>query len=179
MPFALIGLAIAVAAVSLGVLVYLGWMLWGAARGPLSTFLERQQFDRHTARLQRGDRALRDGALAAALGEFEAAFYPHPPRSAALAKAIANHHTALLSHLIAAADQVQGERVRLISLAKADRLFHDRAALQHRYVALRQSGSRQRLRTLEQELRANTRELRATLNALVAEIASARAVRYQ
>lgn len=179
MPFALIGLAIAIVAVSIGVLVYLGGMLWGAARGPLGTFFERQQFDRHVAHLQRGDRSLHEGALAAALGEFEAAFYPHPPHSATLAKAIANHHTALLSHLIAAADQVQGERVRMISLAKADRLFHERAALQHRYVALRQSGSRQRLRALEQELRANTRELRGTLSALTAEIASTRAVRYQ
>jgi hypothetical protein len=179
MPLALIGLAVAVVAVSVGVLVYLGGMVWGAARGPLGAFFERQQFERHGARLQRGDRLLHEGALGPALAEFEAAFYPYPPHSAAMAKTIANHHTALLSHLIVAADRVQGERVRLISLAKVDRLFHDRAALQHRYVALRQSGSRQRLRALEQELRANTRELRATLGALTAEIASTRAVRYQ
>jgi hypothetical protein len=95
-----------------------------------------------------------------------------------MAKAIANHPTGLLIRLIAAADQVQGERVRLISLAKADRLFHERAVLQRRHLALRQSGSRQRLRALEQELRANSRELRATLNALPAEVASARR-RYQ
>jgi hypothetical protein len=177
MLFALIGLA--VVAVSIGVLVYLGSMVWGAARGPVGAFMERQQFERHVAHAQRGDRFLRDGATAQALNEFEAALYPHPPQSAAMAKAIANHHTALLSRLIAAADQVQGQRVRLISLAKADRLFHERAALQHRYVALRQSGSRQRLRALEQELRANTRELRTTVNALTAEIASARMVRYQ
>ena len=177
MLFALIGLA--VVAVSIGVLVYLGGMLWGAARGPVGAFVERQQFERHVAHAQRGDRLLREGAIDQALSEFEAALYPHPPQSAAMAKAIANHHTALLSRLIAAADQVQGQRVRLISLAKADRLFHERAALQHRYVALRQSGSRQRLRALEQELRANTRELRATVSALTAEIASARAVRYQ
>ena len=48
--------------------------------------------------------------------------------------------------------------MRLISLAKADRLFRERAALQQRYVALRQSGSRQRSRQLEQDFRANTRE---------------------
>jgi hypothetical protein len=177
MLFALIG--IAVVAASIGVLVYLANMLWGAARGPVGAFFERQQFDRHVAHVQRGDRYLRDGGLEQALSAFEAALYPHPPQSAAMAKAIANHHTALLSRLIAAVDQVQGPRVRLISLAKVDRLFHERAALQHRYVALRQSGSRQRLRALEQELRTNTRELRAALSALTAEIASARAVRYQ
>lgn len=177
MLYPLIGLA--VVAVSVAVLVYLGGMLWSAARAPVGAFFERQQFERHVARAQRGDQLLRDGALAGALAEFEAALYPSPPHSAAMAKAIANHHTGLLSRLIAAADSVQGERVRLISLAKADRLFHERAALQQRYLALRQSGSRQRLRALEQEFRANTRELRATLSALTAEIATTRAVRYQ
>ena len=132
-------------------------MLWGAARAPVGAFLERQQFERHAARAQRGDRYLRDGALGEALGEFEAALYPHAPQSTGMAKAIAGHHTALLSRLMAAADTVQGERVRLISLAKADRLFHERAALQNRYLALRQSGSRQRLRALEQDSRQHAR----------------------
>lgn len=171
-------IALAVVAASLAVLVYLGRMVWGAARIPLGTFFERHQFDRYVERARRGDRLLNEGAVARALTELEGALYPYPPQSAAMARAIANHHTALLSRLIAAAERVQGDRVRLISVAKADRLFHERAALQHRYVALRQSGSRARLRALEQELRTNTRELRATLNALSAEIASARAVRY-
>lgn len=172
----LIGLA--VLAVSLGVLVYLGNVLWGAARGPLGAFFERQQFARHTARVERADGLLRAADVQGALVELEAALYPHPPQTASMARAVANHHTGLLSRLIAAADAVQGQRVRLISLAKADRLFHERAALQQRYVALRQSGSRQRLRQIEQDLRANTRELRAALGALSAEIASTRAVRY-
>ncbi|MGD9764247.1 MAG: hypothetical protein AB7V27_11075 [Candidatus Binatia bacterium] len=173
----LIGVAVVV--VSLGVLVFLASLLWGAVRVPLGAFVERRQFARQTARAQRADRLLRDGNLDGALAEIEAALYPHPPHSAAMARAIVNHHTGLLSRLMAAADSVQGQRVRLISLAKADRLFHERAALQQRYVALRQSGSHRRLRQLEQEFRANTRELRATLNALAAEIASARTVRYQ
>jgi hypothetical protein len=176
MLVALIG--IAVVAVSLGVLGYLGNVLWGAARTPLRTFFERQQFERHVARAQRADQLLQDGDVAGALAELEAALYPHPPHAAAMARAITNHHTGLLSRLMAAADSMQGPRVRLISLAKADRLFHERAALQQRYVALRQSGSRQRLRQLEQDFRANTRELRATLSALSAEIATTRAVRY-
>lgn len=171
-------IGVAVVAVSLGVLAFLGSVLWGAARAPLRGYLDRQQFERHLARAQRGDRLLRDGDVVGALVEFEAALYPHPPQTAAMARAVANHHTALLSRLMAAADSVQGERVRLISLAKADRLFHERAALQQRYVALRQSGSRQRLRQVEQDFRANTRELRATLAALCAEIATTRAVRY-
>lgn len=171
-------IGVAVVAVSLGVLAYLGSVLWGAARVPLRGYLDRQQFERHVARAQRGDRLLGDGDLVSALVEFEAALYPTAPQTPAMARAVANHHTALLSRLMAAADSVQGERVRLISLAKADRLFHERAALQQRYVTLRQSGSRQRLRQVEQDFRANTRELRATLSALCAEIATTRAVRY-
>lgn len=171
-------IGIAVLAVSLGVLAYLGSVLWGAARGPLGAYFERQQFARHATRIDRADRLLREADIPAALAELEAALYPHPPQTATMARAVANHHTGLLSRLIAAADSVQGQRVRLISLAKADRLFHERAALQQRYVALRQSGSRQRLRQIEQDFRANTRELRAALSALSAEIASTRAVRY-
>src|SRR5262245_53897100 len=68
MLFALIG--IAVVAASIGVLVYLANMLWGAARGPVGAFFERQQFDRHVAQVQRGDRYLRDGGLEQALGAF-------------------------------------------------------------------------------------------------------------
>ena len=171
-------IAVVVLVVSLGVLAYLGSVLWGAARGPLGAFFERQQFERHAARITRADRLLREGDITGALLELEAALYPQPPQTAAMARSVANHHTGLLSRLIAAADSVQGQRVRLISLAKADRLFHERAALQQRYIALRQSGSRQRLRQLEQDFRVNTRELRAALNALSAEIASTRAVRY-
>ena len=171
-------IAVAVLVVSLGVLAYLGSVLWGAARGPLGAFFERQQFERHAARITRADRLLREGDITGALLELEAALYPQPPQTAAMARSVANHHTGLLSRLIAAADSVQGQRVRLISLAKADRLFHERAALQQRYIALRQSGSRQRLRQLEQDFRTNTRELRAALTALSAEIASTRAVRY-
>jgi hypothetical protein len=176
MPLTLIGLA--VAALSIAVLIYLGSVLWGAARGPLGAFVERQQIERHVARSQQGDRLLTAGDLTAALRQFEAAFYPHPAQTAAMARTVADHHTALLSRLIAAADHMQGERVRLMSLAKADRLFHERTALQTRYLALRQSGSRHRLRAIEAELHDNTRELRATLGALTAEIAAGQAVRY-
>lgn len=176
--FLLVGLAIVVAAISLAILAYLTAMVWNAARGPIVMFVEQQQLERHLAHLRRGERLMHEGATAEALAELEAALYPRPPRSAAMAKAVANLHTTLLSHLIVAADRVQGERLRLISLAKADRLFHERAAMQHRYVALMQSGSRQRLRALEDELRANTRELQATLSALAAEITASRVARY-
>jgi len=63
-----------------------------------------------------------------------------------------------------------------MSLAKADRLFHERNELQRRYLASRQGGSRQRRRDLEAALDLNTREVRATLASLAAEIRAVRSV---
>ena len=171
-------IAVVLVAVSLGMLVYLTALLWNAAWFPVGALFERRRFERYAVHAHGGDRYLRDGALSLALSEFNLAFYPYPGRTRAMAQAVLKHHTGLLSRLIAAADHVQGERVRLMSLAKVDRLFHERDALQRRYLALRQSGSRQRLRDLEREFRANTRELRAALGALAAEIEAAQAVQY-
>ncbi len=166
-------IAIVLVIVSLVLGYFLTSLLWQAARVPVGALFERQRIERCVARARLGDACLERGEIAAALAEFEAAFYPHPVRDRASAQAVMNHHTGLLSRLIAAADHLQGERVRLISLAKADRLFQERNALQKRYLTLVQSGSRQRLRELDNEVRANTRELRATLASLAAEIASA------
>ena len=173
-------LAIVLVLLSLGLVFYLGRLVWQAARVPVSALFERQRMDRYLAHARRGDEYLQGGELARALAEFEAAFCPHPARDRAAAQAVINHHIGLLSRLIAAADHLQGERVRLISLAKADRLFQERNVLQRRYLTLLQSGSRQRLRELERDFRANTRELRAALANLAAEITAAqRSARYQ
>ena len=171
-------ISVVLVVVSLGLLVYLAALLWHAAWFPLGGLLARRRFERYVARAHRGDRYLQDGDLTSALSEFEVAFYPYPASTRAMAQAVRKHHTGLLSRLIAAADQMQGERVRLMSLAKVDRLFHERDALQGRYLTLRQGGSRQRLRDIEQELRVNARELRAALGTLAAEIAASQAVQY-
>jgi hypothetical protein len=165
--------ALALLAAALALVWIILRLLWTAALPPIGTQLERWRFDRCLARVERGDRYLREGELAAALGEFEAAFYPHPTRLAALAEAVNRHHTGLLGRLMAAADQLQDERVRLISLAKVDRLFHERRSLQRRYLTLGESGTRQRRREIERELRQNTRALRTALASLVAEIGAA------
>jgi hypothetical protein len=171
--------AIALLAGALGIGVYLIRLVWLAARPSIGTLFERRRIERYVAHAHLGDELLRRGELEPALAEFEAAFYPHVARDRAAAQAVVHHHTGLLSRLIAAADHVQDQRVRLMSLAKADRLLQERSVLQRRYVTLLQSGSRQRLREIDAQFRANTRELRAALASLSAEILSAKgAVRY-
>jgi hypothetical protein len=167
-------IAILLLVASLGLVYFLAGLLWRAASVPLGPAWERWRMERYTGRARRGDELLRQGAVGPALGEFRAALCPYLARDRALAQVIQRHHTGLLSRFIAAADHLQGDRVRLISLAKADRLLQERGALQQRYLTVRQGGSRQRVRELEGEFRANTRELRATLAALAEEIGEAR-----
>lgn len=163
--------ALLLVATSIGLVVYVANLLWRAVRPPLGSFVERRRFEQYVARAASGDRLLQEGSVAAALTEFQAALYPYPARSVALVDAVLQHHTALLSRLFAAADQVQGERLRLMSLAKTDRLLHERRQLQRRLTTLQQSGSQRRLSHLEGEFRHNTQELRSALAALAQEIA--------
>lgn len=159
---------------SVGLVLYLLGLLLGAARLPLGALVERRRLQWYEARAAHGDRLLEAGALEAALAAFRSALYPYPANNRAFANAVANHHTGLLSRFIVAADSYHGQRVRLISLAKADRLFHERRALQARYLIARANRSRRRQRELERVLRANARELRMALAALAAEIQAAR-----
>jgi hypothetical protein len=172
-------LAIVLLVVSLALVYYVGNLLWQAARVPLGKLIERRRAERYIDRARRGDRHLENGSLRAALREYEAAFCPYPARDSDVARALTNHHTGLLSRFIAAADHLQGERVRLISLAKADRLFQERTVLQRRYLTLVNSGSRRRLQEVDRDLRANAKELRNALANLTEEITTVEdAVRY-
>lgn len=165
--------AVALTATALALLVYLSRLLWGAGAGPLRRAAEQGRMRRYAERLSQGDRLLGAGQLSPALAMFENALYPLPAGSAAHAGAVQRHHTGLLSRFIAAADQVQGERVRLISLAKVDRLFHQRRVLQDRYLAVVQGGDRNRRREIEREFVDNTAALREALHSLAAEVAMA------
>lgn len=172
-------LALAVVTVSLAVIVYLSAALFGAFNFPLRAWWERGRLDRYAARARRGDRWLATGAVDRALADFQSALYPYPATTPELAAAVAHHHTGVLSRLIAAADRLQGGTVRLLSLAKVDRLLSEHAALQRRYLTTRQSGGSERVRAAEADLRENIDELRAALDALTAEIlATASTTRY-
>ncbi len=160
--------------VSIGVVLYLVGLLFNAASLPMGGLFERQRFARHAARARRADALLQRGNVEQALRQLRAAFYLRAVRSRALASAVANHHTALLSRLIAITSDVQGGSVRLLSLAKADRLLTERSELQRRYFAARQGARRERVREIEAQLHANSGELEGTLQQLVAEVRAAR-----
>lgn len=167
-------LALLLGAVSLALLAYLVAIIAGALGAPLGGYLERQRFTQSVARAERADELLQQGRLDEGLALLRRSFHLTTVRRQALAGAVANHHTGLLSRLIALTSEAQGGTVRLLSLAKADRLLGERAALQKRYLALAQSGSPQKRRDVRRQLETNRRELEATLGKLIEEVRAAR-----
>ena len=165
-----IGLTVILAGVGIAITIYLLRLLAEALPWSLGSVLERWRLQRYLARATAGERYLQQGATQLALVSFQRAFYPFVANSRAVALTVTRHHTALLSRLLAAADHQHGDRVRLLSLAKADRLLHERAALQQQYLKARERGARARQRDVEAALETNAREVRGALAALVAEI---------
>jgi len=160
--------------VSVGLMLYLVGLLFNAASLPLGGLLERQRFARYVARARRSDALMQQGDVDRALVVLRSAFYLAPVSNRGLATTVANHHTGLLSRLIAVTADVQGGAVRLLSLAKTDRLLTERSELQRRYFAVRQGAPRHRLREIQEQLRINSRDLEAALQQLVAEVRAAR-----
>ena len=167
-------LATLVVSASVGLLLYLVGLLFNAASLPLSGWLERRRFARYVARARRCDAFLKQGRTAQALRQLRAAFYLHEINNHTLATSVANHHTGLLSRLISMTSDLQDGSVRLLSLAKTDRLLTERSELQRRYCAARQSQRKDRVRELRRQLHSNSRDLDAALEQLITE---ARALR--
>ena len=167
-------LALVLGALALALLAYIGSLFAGALGVPLIGSLERWWFQQHVARAERSDTLLQQGRVDEALPLLLRSFDLRALRSPTLASAVANHHTGLLSRLIALTSEAQGGAVRLLSLAKADRLLADRAALQKRYAALSRDGSAQRRREVRAQLDANRRELQSALAKLIEEVRAAR-----
>jgi hypothetical protein len=165
-----------------GLLLYLLALLFNATRavfglsplGSLLAVMERRSVERCLTRSRRGDVLRERGDLEGALREFHGAFFLYLVRDRQLASRVANHHTGLLSRLIAITEEVQGGTVRLFSLAKVDRLLSERSELQRRYFNRRASPKRESLREIEQQMDENRNELRAALEQLVGEIRSSR-----
>ena len=162
-------LAFVLGAIAVLVILQLGGLILRALR--VGRIMERRRLARYVARARAGDRQLEAGQLHSALAKFQAAFYPDPAQNQELAEAIRKHHTGLLTRLLAAADQVDTGGVRLMSLARADRLFQERDALQRRYFSARSSG--RSLQETKRDFIANTNEVRSTLSELAAEITAA------
>lgn len=177
-PMLNIVIALVLLGVSVAVVVYLGMLLFQALPASWTVALERKRVQRFLDRTAAGDRHLQQGSIDRALAEFQNAVYPRLVSTRALTQAIVNHHTGLLSRFIATADSNQDGRVRLLSLAKADRLFDERHNLQRQYLSARGSKSSQREREIARAFDANTREIRVTLAALASEIRAKREETY-
>jgi hypothetical protein len=139
---------------------------------PAVAALERARFRRCLARAARGDAHLQEHQTEAALREFEAAFCLMIVRAdARLAEQIPRHHTGVLSRLLSLTDDLPHQRVRLLALAKVDRLLDRRMEMQRAYLQLRNRPLRDARRLqLERELRRNARDTRSAVRELVADL---------
>jgi len=152
----------------IGILVLLAQPLLG----PALSAIEWARFRRSLARIRRGDEYLRNRQIESALREFESAFCLMIVRSEPrLVQEIAQHHVGLLSRLLTVADSSPQPRVRLLALAKVDRLLDRREEMQRAHLQLRHRSVRDGRRIqLERELRRNAREVRAAARELIADL---------
>jgi hypothetical protein len=150
---------------------------------PALAAVERTRFQRCLARAARGDAHLQAHQTEAGLRELEAAFCLMIVRAdARLHDLVTRHHTGLLSRLLSVADDLPHQRVRLLALAKLDRLLDRRTEMQRAYLQLRTRPLRDGRRLqLERELRRNAREARAAVRELIADlqVLSGRRIAYQ
>jgi len=175
---ALVLLPVAVALV-VGLIALLARPLIAPAMGGF----ERARFRRCLARAARAEARLKTEHLPAALNELEAAFCLITVRAdPRLPELIGRHHTALLSRLLTVADELPQHGVRLLALAKVDRLLERRREMQRAYLQLQTRPLRDARRLqLERELHRNARASRAAVRELVADLQllSGRKVAYQ
>ncbi len=175
--------AVIVVPLALALAVGLSLLIVRPLLTPARAALERARFQRCLARCARADGHLEAHRRELALHELEAAFCVQIVRAdPTLAEQIARHHTGLLGRFLSVADDLPHERVRLLALAKVDRLVERRREMQHAYLQLRSRSWRDgRRQQLERELRRNGRELRVAVRELIADllVLGARKVAYQ
>jgi len=157
---------------ALALVVGLVLLLAGPLLSPLFAAAERARVRRCRVRAARADTALKGGDTESALREIEGAFCLIVVRAdPRLVEEIGRHHTGLLSRLLAIADGSPQPRVRLLALAKVDRLLDRRAEMQRAHLNLRNRSLRDGRRIqLERELRRNARDTRAAVRELIADI---------
>ena len=150
---------------------------------PLLSAIERARFRRCLAHASRGDAHLQARQVEAALRELEAAFCLMTVRAdTRLAEQIARHHIGLLSRVLAVVDDLPRQRVRLLALAKVERLLTRRGDMQRAFLQLASRPRRDvRRRQLGRELRHNAGETRSAVRELIGDlqVISARKVAYQ
>lgn len=156
----------------LALLIGLLGLLLSPLTQPALRSLERVRFARRLARAARADSLLKGRRLEAALREIEQAFCTFTVRAdSRLLDQIASHHTGLLSRVLTVIDDLPQGRVRLLSLAKVDRILDRRGQLAQALLQLRSRSWRDGRRIqLERQLRRNAHDLRAAVRELVADV---------
>jgi len=163
-------LALGLLSAAAALLWYVVTLLVRAAGSPLSGLIERRRVARSVAHARAADRWIADGDVPRALAAIRVAFYLRPVANAEIASAVANHHTGLLSRLLALTADGEHGTVRLFSLARVDRLLTERAALQRRLPIVASGGAVASRRELEADIRRNADELARALDMLVGEV---------
>ena len=139
---------------------------------PALVALERARFARRLARTARADSLIKARRLDAALRDLEQSFCFFTVRAdPRLADQIAAHHTGLLSRFLTIVDDLPQGRVRLLSLAKVDRILDRRSDLEDALLQLRNRSWRDGRRIqLERELRRSAQDLHGAVRELVADV---------
>ena len=136
--------------------------------------LRKRQFLVYVERAEAGDRMLEAGDVEGALRAFESAFFPFPATTAELSRLVDRHHMGLLNRLLVASEAGTDGSVRLLSLAKVDRMIDERKKLELAYLGARQQGDWSQRISLRQRLRNSTSEIRSALGGLADEIRKVR-----
>jgi hypothetical protein len=147
-------------------------LLLSPLAGPVFRATERARFARRLARTARADSLLKSRRLDAGLRDIEQAFCTFTVRAdPRLREQIAAHHTGLLSRILTVLEDLPHGRVRLLSLAKVDRILQRRDELTQALLQLQSRSWRDGRRIqLERELRRTAHDLRAAVRELVADV---------
>ena len=166
-----LGVVFCVVAAAVG--VYLLRLLASAFSQSFGGVFERAAFQRCSTRCARGDELFEKGDHAGAMQAFAEAFFLRPVRrDTDLLSDIANYNTGLLSRLLTIADELGKGRIRLLSLARTDRLLAERLGIQLDYFRATKRGDHERLRDIERRLRENQTQVRTAITQLIEEIRS-------
>jgi hypothetical protein len=139
---------------------------------PALRAIERARFARRLARTARADSALKGHRVDGALRDLEQSFCLFTVRAdPRLVDQVAAHHTGLMSRFLTIVETLPHGRVRLLSLAKVDRILARRRQLEDALLQLRNRSWRDGRRIqLERELRRSAHDLRAAVRELVADV---------
>ncbi len=156
----------------LGLVVAMLALLLSPLAMPALSALERARFARRLVRVARADSLLKARRVDAALRELEHAFCLFTVRAdSRLVDQVAAHHTGLLSRFLTVVEDLPQGRVRLLSLAKVDRILERRSDLEDALLRLRNRSWRDGRRIqLERELRRNAYDLRGAVRELVSDV---------